>query len=153
MSVTVVIQRVAPHETDILAEIAQLDVEAFADDCLAPLSIYLLARNGAVWAALVDGVTVASAVLLRNTVVPTQALLFGIAVCKAWQRRGIGVRLLTEILNAARCVGITEIELTVAPENTGAIRMYEKHFGFQYQESPKNDGCQVTRIVLRKFLR
>jgi putative acetyltransferase len=57
----------------------------------------------------------------------------GIAVADAWQRRGIGTRLMTTLIDLAdHWLGALRIELTVFTDNHHARRMYER-FGFMVE--------------------
>jgi L-phenylalanine/L-methionine N-acetyltransferase len=57
----------------------------------------------------------------------------GIAVDRAWQRRGVGSALMATLLEAAdRWLGCLRIELTVYTDNAGAIALYRK-FGFEIE--------------------
>ncbi len=51
---------------------------------------------------------------------------FGMAVGRAWRRRGLGAELLDALLAWAPAQGITRIELGVLANNPGAIRLYEQ---------------------------
>ncbi len=52
----------------------------------------------------------------------------GLAVHDAWERRGIGTKLLGSLLELAdRWLNLTRIELTVFTDNSQAIALYEKH--------------------------
>lgn len=55
---------------------------------------------------------------------------FGIAVLREYWSRGIGSRLLCEIINFAKDNSFEVIELQVRSDNAAAIHLYEK-FGFQ----------------------
>ncbi|MCU0951897.1 MAG: GNAT family N-acetyltransferase [Burkholderiaceae bacterium] len=58
------------------------------------------------------------------------AWLLGIAVADDWQRRGIGTRLMSTLIDLAdHWLGALRIELTVFTDNDHARRLYER-FGF-----------------------
>ncbi len=66
----------------------------------------------------------------------------GMGVHDAWRRRGVGSRLLGEVIGLAdRWFNLSRIELTVYTDNAGAIALYEK-FGFQ------REGC-LQRYAFR----
>jgi RimJ/RimL family protein N-acetyltransferase len=58
--------------------------------------------------------------------------VLGMGVVSAWRGRGIGSRLLTAALQAARQREMTRIELTVRVDNERARRLYER-FGFKVE--------------------
>lgn len=82
--------------------------------------------------ALVDGTIVGHAGLRHVGSNPRRAHAWhlGIAVTDAWQRRGIGTRLMQTLIDLAdRWLGALRIELTVYCDNAHAIALYER-FGF-----------------------
>lgn len=58
------------------------------------------------------------------------AQIMTIGVAPAYQRRGIGALLLTELIEQANRMGARAVLLEVAVNNAGAIGMYQK-FGFE----------------------
>lgn len=82
-----------------------------------------------------------------------QAELGNIAVAEDWRGRGIGARLLDEVLDRAGRRGMREIFLEVRPSNLVAQRLYERH-GFRevgrrrnYYLEPPEDA-----LVMRSLL-
>lgn len=72
--------------------------------------------------------------------------IFRMAVDPAWRRRGIGMQLVAECLNAAHAQGISTALLETRLSNTGAIGLYRK-FGFckagtrrGYYSTPQEDA-------------
>ena len=60
----------------------------------------------------------------------------GFGVVPAWRRRGLGRRLMSELLERARAYGLRQLSLDVLTGNTAAIRLYE------------DAGMRVTRDLL-----
>lgn len=58
---------------------------------------------------------------------PEEAWVNNLAVRREAQRRGIGERLLTALLDEARRKGATRVLLEVAVDNAAAQRLYERH--------------------------
>jgi RimJ/RimL family protein N-acetyltransferase len=54
---------------------------------------------------------------------------FGMTVAAEWRGRGVGSALLEEALHWARAFRVEKVELTVYPNNEGAIALYRR-FGF-----------------------
>jgi [ribosomal protein S18]-alanine N-acetyltransferase len=63
-------------------------------------------------------------------VIVQETELLNLAVLPAFRRRGIGARLLQEVIRSARECGVSDLFLEVREGNRGALRLYE-HFGFQ----------------------
>ncbi|MDZ5783276.1 GNAT family N-acetyltransferase [Marinococcus luteus] len=78
-----------------------------------------------------------------------------IGILPAYQRLGLGRRLLERIEAWAEKRGLHRLELTVIEENTGARALYER-FGFQIegikQDSLFAHGAYVNEIMMAKLL-
>jgi ribosomal-protein-alanine N-acetyltransferase len=82
-----------------------------------------------------------------------QGELGNVAVSKVWRGRGLGARLLTEIIARAARRGVREVFLEVRPSNTVARRLYDR-FGFvpvgrrrNYYQEPVEDALVLRRAV------
>lgn len=73
--------------------------------------------------ALHDGVAVGFAELLPPTREPAQTRPVTVRVEPAWQRRGIGTRLLVDIARLAHGLGVAEIVLTARSDNQAILPM------------------------------
>jgi len=149
---TIVIRRIEAHEWPLLCELSALDGEAFPGDGLTPTQLALFARGGLLQAVLDNGQVVAAAFLLAVPGTRT-ALLFSLAVRAAHRRAGHGRTLLADVERDLRERGFEEIELTVAPDNTPARRLYQEVFGFREAgRLPDFFGPGQDRLLLRKRL-
>jgi putative acetyltransferase len=75
------------------------------------------------------------------------AMGLGIIVASDWQRRGVGTRLMTALLDAAdRWLGCLRIELTVYTDNAAAIALYRK-FGFEVEGTHRGYALRDGRYV------
>lgn len=87
-----------------------------------------------------------------NGTQPVIADLLALAVLPAYQRRGIGSRLLQHVIEVAERVApashIKQLRLTVAENNTGAQRLYART-GFQVVEGAAtyDRGQRALRMV------
>jgi len=80
--------------------------------------------------------------------------IFRIAVDPMWRRQGIGTRLVSECLGAARAEGMATAVLEARPSNTEAIELYRK-FGFHaagmrrgYYSDPHEDALILKRTLI-----
>jgi ribosomal protein S18 acetylase RimI-like enzyme len=75
----------------------------------------------------------------------------GMALLPAYRGQGWGKKLLLEVMDAARAMGIWRIELEVFASNTNAIALYES-LGFQREgykrRAKKLDGRYDDDIVM-----
>lgn len=107
-------------------------------------------RDAEMVTAEADGVVIGYAAFWC---VVDQGELGNVAVSAAWRGRGIGARLVEEILRRAARRGVQEVFLEVRPSNSVARQLYER-LGFHpvgrrrnYYQAPAEDA-----IVLRHFV-
>lgn len=76
------------------------------------------------------------------------ARIYSVAVQPAWRGRGIAEQLLAAAELAAAAVGCDAIHLEVRPENSAAIRLYEKHGYQRFGILPAfyEDGVDALRL-------
>lgn len=131
--------------------VVELEASAFGSPWDAETFRRLLGRAGAELLVVeVKGEIVAYAVLWC---ILDQGELANIAVDEGWRRRGIGTRLLDQVLVRARQRGVEDLFLEVRQSNMVARDLYMRH-GFvsigmrrNYYDSPREDAC-VLRIGL-----
>jgi len=71
----------------------------------------------------------------------------GIAVADDWQRRGIGSRLMTTLLDLAdHWLGALRLELTVFTDNAHAVRLYQR-FGFVIEGTHRAYALRAGRYA------
>ena len=89
--------------------------------------------------ALVDGKVAGNAGIrmLRDRDKLRHRAVFGISILKKYWRLGIGDALTKACIDCAKQAGFYQLELDVVAENTGAIRLYEKHGFTEYGRNPK----------------
>lgn len=133
--------------------VAELEAHAFGSPWEAGTFRRLLGRSGAeLLVSEVRGEIVGYAVLWC---ILDQGELANIAVDPAWQRRGLGSRLLERVLERARERGVADLFLEVRESNTVARELYRRR-GFvpigvrrNYYDSPREDA-RVLRLELRR---
>ncbi len=81
----------------------------------------------------------------------------GMGVAVAWQGRGLGTRLLTELMEVAdNWMGLRRVELTVYTDNAPAIALYRK-FGFEVEgtlrEFALRDGVYADVLSMARLRR
>lgn len=80
----------------------------------------------------------------------------GIAILKEYWGRGLGERLLNEILLAAKSAGFEQLELEVVADNARAIKLYEKCGFVRYGTRPnafqyKDGGYSDEHLMVQKL--
>jgi len=131
--------------------VAELEAAAFGSPWEAATFRRLLGRSGAELLVVeVADELVGYAVLWC---ILDQGELANIAVDPAWQRRGIGGRLLERVLARARDRGVSDLFLEVREGNAVARELYLRRGFLQigvrrnYYDSPREDAC-VLRLEL-----
>lgn len=87
-------------------------------------------ENDVMFVAKCDGKIIGDATLNRLPRRMKHRGDLGIAVLKEYWNRGVGSKLLTEIINFAKQNSVEIIDLQVRSDNSAAIHLYQK-FGFQ----------------------
>jgi ribosomal protein S18 acetylase RimI-like enzyme len=76
------------------------------------------------------------------------AFIHSFYIDKNYRNRGIGKKLLSEVINISKKEKVFRIELTVSPENDIALKLY-KYFGFKVLTLKKNEyGPGVDRYLM-----
>jgi ribosomal-protein-alanine acetyltransferase len=86
-------------------------------------------------------------------IVDREAELLNLAVLASFRRRGIGSRLLAQVLEEAGQRGAARIFLEVRDSNAEALRLYQRH-GFErtgrragYYTNPSADALVLSRLL------
>lgn len=132
-----------------LQSLVRLEAEAFGVGGMNEWHLVPLIRHGKVF-CLQDGEhTLGCVQYMLDWERKTTAYMVGISIDHAWRGRGLGKRLLTESFSQLRSLGIERVELTVSPENHGAIALYEQVLGFRaVAYRPGEYGEGEDRLVL-----
>ncbi|MFA5015134.1 MAG: GNAT family N-acetyltransferase [Actinomycetota bacterium] len=87
--------------------------------------------------------------LIRSWKSETCAFVHSFYIDKAYRRKGIGKKLLEEVISNLKKDGFKEIELTVDPGNKAANQLYKK-FGFKRIDFRKNEyGRGINRDLMK----
>jgi ribosomal protein S18 acetylase RimI-like enzyme len=78
--------------------------------------------------------------------------LLSMAVTSSLRGAGVGSKLIADAVDQLAALGATEVRLTVGPNNTPAIRLYERHGFEQVGEHADYFGPGEGRLVLRKVI-
>ena len=72
---------------------------------------------------------------------------FAIVIADAWRRKGIGSRLMTQLMEAAKARGIKTMEGEILSNNTNMLSLV-RHLGFAVHTSPEDPGIKVVTRAL-----
>ena len=133
----------------LLQQLVQFEKEAFGDGGLNEWNLVPLIRHGRVYVAKQQQEVVGLIEYIRDWDNPRKAYLIGVSIAKEMRGQGLGTILLHTTLQLLKKKNIEEVELTVDPENLGAIKIYEEKLGFA-KESFRLDeyGIGENRLVM-----
>ena len=72
---------------------------------------------------------------------------FALVVADSMRGKGLGNKLMTTLMDAARSKGLKSMEGEVLKDNAGMLKLM-KRLGFKYESSPDDDGIKTVRKVL-----
>lgn len=124
------IEEIGTVEDAVISRLVEMDREAFGSGGMNEWHLVPLIRHGRVFAIRREGEIVGAIQYMLDWDEPYKAYLVGVSVRRQWQGKGVGTQLLTESFRHLIRYGLKEVELTVAPENTRAVKLYETKFGF-----------------------
>lgn len=139
------------EDWNILHQIAIIEQNAFQEDALSVFNLSLMAKLDAVLAIVENETVIAEAVLLKKD--QSIGLIFGFAVTECQRQKGIGGNLLNMLIVHAKQIGLTSLILTVNPENTNAMHLYQNKFGFIVKSKISSHPVKnEQRWVLEKII-
>ncbi|MCW7943617.1 acetyltransferase [Streptomyces hygroscopicus] len=133
-----------------LPELLRVDREAFPDD---PYPYFVLRQlfdlHGDCMLVLDDGVGLHGYVLYVTTPDRYRSWIVSLGVTRDQRGRGLGKRLMLEVLRRLRGAGVREARLTVEPANAAAIMLY-RSLGFLSDEGVRKDyfGAGEDRLIM-----
>lgn len=147
------IEEISAVEAAVISRLVELDREAFGSGGMNEWHLVPLIRHGRVFAGRREGIIVGSIQYMLDWNDFKKAYLVGVSVCQNWRGKGIGTELLMESFQQLAQQGIKEVELTVDPANTGAVKLYETKLGFIVSEFRKAEyGEGQDRLVMKCML-
>lgn len=143
------IQRVEKIESEMIQRLVQLDKEAFGEGGMNVWHFVPLIRHGRVYVYKQSTQILGSIQYMLDWESPCKAYMIGVSISQGSRGLGLGTQLLMESLHALARENITEVELTVDPKNTRAVKIYEKKLGFKVTDSRRDEyGPGEDRLVM-----
>lgn len=140
------------HTIDVttVESILKIEAEAFGAGGMNEWHLVPLIRHGRVYVARVNGQVVGSVQYLLDWENPKKAYMFGIAFTREWQGKGLGTEFLKQSFLSLAKNNIEQVELTVNPNNTAAVKVYENKLGFIVTGFRNNEyGEGENRLVMQ----
>lgn len=133
----------------LLQSLVQLETEAFGVGGLNEWHLVPFIRHGRVYVASEQQKTVGLIQYMRDWDNPRKAYLMGVSIAKEMRGQGLGTILIRTTLQTLKKENVEEVELTVDPENLGAIKIYEGKLGFVAKGVRKDEyGAGENRVVM-----
>ncbi|KYZ77388.1 acetyltransferase [Anaerosporomusa subterranea] len=143
------IEQIQDIELTTLNRLALLDNAAFGIGGLNAWHLAPLIRHGRVFVFWQDSEIAGSVQYMLDWDHPDTAYMVGITVDQRRRGQGIASKLLRESFHSLRQQNLRLIELTVAPDNVVALRLYETKLGFSRTGYRENEyGAGEHRLVL-----
>ncbi|MCC5465626.1 GNAT family N-acetyltransferase [Pelosinus baikalensis] len=147
------IELVQNVEPALINRLVELEISAFGDGGLNKWHLVPFIRHGRVFIIRKDREIVGLIQYMLDWGRPQKAYMVGVSTDKNCRGQGLGTRLLQESFKSLHQENITEIELTVDPNNVAAVAIYEKKLGFQIIERRENEyGTGENRLVMKLTL-
>ncbi|GAB6100260.1 hypothetical protein JCM16358_21390 [Halanaerocella petrolearia] len=142
------IERLTDNQTAIIKELVAIEEEIFGPGGLNQWGLVPFLRHGAVYVIYIDSQPVGVIEYMRDMDEINTAYLYGLAIVEEFQGQGLGKRLLDYSLEQLQQLGITNVELTVDPDNHPAIKLYRK-FGFKQVDFHEEEyGLNEDRFIM-----
>lgn len=136
----------------LLQELVAIEKENFGEGGLNEWTLPVVAKYGKVFIFKESEDIKGLAELVRDWSDSQLAFLIGISLKKKYQNKGLGKIFLEKLLTQLGGTGIIKVRLTVSPENTNALNLYQK-FGFEKVKlSPDMYGKGEDRLILETKL-
>ncbi|BBB91157.1 MAG TPA: GNAT family N-acetyltransferase [Methylomusa anaerophila] len=149
----VMVELVDKNDIELIPQLVKLEAEAFGQGGLNEWHLVPIIRHGRVYISKKGEKVVGSVQYILDWDNPQKAYMIGVSVSPEYRGRGIGTELLKETFKALSRENIAEVELTVAPDNLAAIKVYERKLKFVVTEYRKNEyGNHQDRLVMNLSL-
>jgi [ribosomal protein S18]-alanine N-acetyltransferase len=136
-------------ELSLITRLVKLELEAFGIGGLNEWHLVPFIRHGRVYVAREKDEVIGLIQYIRDWDNPGKAYLMGVSIAQELRGRGFGTTLISASLLALRQENIEEVELTVDPENRGAIKIYAEKLGFVAKNIRLDEyGAGENRLVM-----
>jgi len=148
-----VIELIKDNKPADVRRLAELEAEAFGPGGLNEWHLVPLIRHGRVFALRRDGEIIGSVQYMADWENRNKAYIVGISIDRKWRGQSLGTELLAASLRELSKDGISAVELTVAPQNAAAVKVYRDKLGFRSAGVlPAEYGEGEDRVLMVKTL-
>jgi len=141
------VERVTEFDSELINKLTEIEEEAFGDGGLNRWTFPVFIRHGAVYILRCDGGICGIADLMKDWADPKLAFIVNFVITKDSRGKGFGAVFLRDLIDKLREDGLNKVQLTVAPDNAEAIRLYSKVGFKQVAELSNEYGTAVDRLL------
>lgn len=136
-----------------MKRLVALEREAFGTGGMNEWHLVPLIRHGRVFVLRRNGDIIGAIQYMADWENRNKAYAVGISIASGWRGRSLGTELFAASLKELAKEDIREVELTVSPQNTAAIRVYRGKLGFRDAGLlPDEFGEGEDRLLMTKIL-
>jgi [ribosomal protein S18]-alanine N-acetyltransferase len=136
-------------DKEILDKLILIEEQAFGDAGLDEWVMVPFIRHGRIIALYYGDEIIGGAQFLKDWDHTENAYLYGIGIEKKYRGQGYGTWFLKSCIEELKKEGIKNIELTVDPRNSVAIKVYQEKLGFKITDERKHEyGSGEHRTVM-----
>lgn len=147
------IELITTFDRETIRRLVELEAAAFGAGGMNEWQLVPLIRHGHVYVTRKEGKVIGAVQYMRDWHNPQKAYMIGVSIAQEQRGRGAGTGFIKETFNLLAAEGIKEVELTVAPANAAAIKVYEGKLGFTVTEFRRNEyGPGEDRLVMKLLL-
>lgn len=133
--------------------LVELEAEAFGPGGLNEWQLVPLIRHGRVFVLRRDGEIIGAVQYMADWENRNKAYAVGISIAGKWRGQSLGTELFAVSLEELSKDNISTVELTVAPHNAAAIKVYRDKLGFRDAGYlPAEYGEGEDRLLMVKAL-
>lgn len=143
------IELISEVNLKVIDEVAALEADNFGDGALNRWHLPVMVRYGKVFVIKAEGIIAGAAEMMADWQQFDHVFIIGFSISKTYQSQGLGKKLMRAIIDFATNDNRSYLSLTVARDNTSALKLYSK-LGFKEIRKLKNEyGPGVDRLLLR----
>lgn len=136
-------------ELSFITQLVKLEQEAFGIGGMNEWHLVPFIRHGRVYIGRQKDEVVGLIQYMRDWNKPQKAYLMGVSIGQEWRGQGLGTMLMHTTLELLKEENIQEVELTVEPSNSAAIKIYAGKLGFVEKETRLDEyGTGENRLVM-----
>lgn len=138
---------------DLYQKVLDIDKNSFKDVTITIWTLESFARFGRLLGIFLDNSLIGFAIIMRVLDDNNSSYIVEMAVEKKYNNQGYGTKLLQEVIDQLKKIGISRVLLHVDPRNFNAIHIYTDRFNFKICEYRENEyGMGEDRLLMESNL-